>query len=165
MSKQDKEHIKDFLSNVNVDKAPVDFTDKVMQNIYALTGEETLKDANLSALLQKNIIEKPSENLLAEVMSKVDLSTTLQFKPLIGKKAWFVIILTLVALISFSIMNGTSTESSSILNEISPYLDQLKGFFNFSSKGFVLSPVLMISITSLFSLLIVDNFLKREVTV
>jgi hypothetical protein len=162
MSKKSDKHIKNIISKVGIDKAPLDFTSKVMQDVFVSTNEEALKDVTLSSLLKKNTIEEPSQDFVSSIMNQVETPVTIKYQPLIDKKTWFIISGVVIAFSLFVLLGNSPKESTSIFNKVSPYLNDLNRVFSNSLKGFTVSPLLLISIFCLSTLLLLDTFLKRR---
>ena len=129
MSKNKDEHIKDFININSIDKAPVNFTSKVMQDVFMSSNEEALKSKELNSLLKRTAIEKPSYDFVANIMDQVAIQKEIQYKPLISKRAWFIISATIVVLLLSVFLTDAPKESSSLLNQVSPYLDQAHQVF------------------------------------
>jgi uncharacterized protein YggT (Ycf19 family) len=162
MSKKSDKHIKNIIGKVGIDKAPVDFTRKVMQDVFVSTNEEALKDPALSSLLKRSTIEEVSQDFVSSIMNRVETPVEINYQPLISKKTWFIISGVVIAFILFVFLSGSPKESTSIFNKVSPYLDTINNLFSNPFKGFVLSPLLTISILCLSSLLLLDTILKRR---
>lgn len=162
MSKNKDEHIKDFININSIDKAPVNFTSKVMQDVFMSSNEEALKSKELNSLLKRTAIEKPSYDFVANIMDQVAIQKEIQYKPLISKKAWFIISATIVVLLLSVFLTDAPKESSSILNQVSPYLDQAHQVFTNPFKNIAFSPLLTMSLLCLSSMLIFDTLLKRR---
>jgi len=162
MSKKSDKHIKNIISTAGIDKAPVDFTSKVMQDVFVSTNEEALKDATLSSLLKRTSIEEPSQDFVSSIMDQVETPIEIKYQPLISKKTWLIISGVVMAFILFIFLSGSTEESTSIFNKVSPYLNNMNNLFSNPLKGFVLSPLLAISIICLSSLLLLDTILKRR---
>jgi len=82
-------------------------------------------DKHLDDLTRKVIKEgskeSPSFNFTDSVMSQIEpLSSTskIQYKPLISKTTWFLILIGFIALLIYTSLLGIKTNSSSWLNEI-----------------------------------------------
>ena len=163
MSKKKEEHIKDFINMNSIDKAPVNFTDKVMQDVFMSSNEEALKSKELTSLLKRTTIEKPSHDFVATIMNQVAIQNEIQYKPLISKKAWFIISITIVVLLLSVFLNDAPKESSSVLNKVSPYLDQAQQIFTNPFKNIAFSPLLTMSLLCLCSMLLFDALLKRKI--
>ena len=162
MSKKKEEHIKDFININSIDKAPVNFTSKVMQDVFMSSNEEALKSKELNSLLKRTAIEKPSYDFVANIMNQVAIQKEIQYKPLISKKAWFIISATIVVLLLSVFLSDAPKESSSLLNKVSPYLDQAQQVFTNPFKNIVFSPLLTMSLLCLCSMLLFDTLLKRR---
>ena len=162
MSKKREEHIKDFININSIDKAPVNFTSKVMQDVFMSSNEEALKSKELNSLLKRTAIEKPSYDFVANIMNQVAIQKEIQYKPLISKKAWFIISATIVVLLLSVFLSDAPKESSSLLNKVSPYLDQAQQVFTNPFKNIVFSPLLTMSLLCLCSMLLFDTLLKRR---
>lgn len=162
MSKNIDEHIKDFININSIDKAPVNFTSKVMQDVFMSSNEEALKSKELNSLLKRTAIEKPSYDFVANIMDQVAIQKEIQYKPLISKKAWFIISVTIVVLLLSVFLTDAPKESSSLLNKVSPYLDQAHQVFTNPFKNIAFSPLLTMSLLCLSSMLFFDTLLKRR---
>ena len=161
MSKKSDKHIKKIISKVELDKAPIDFTSKVMQDVFISTNEEALKDPALSSLLKRTSTEEPSQNFVSLIMNQVENPVEIKYQPLIGKKTWFIIAGVLISFILFALLNDSPSQSTPIIDKALPYLDSLNSLIANPFKGFKMSPLLAISLMCLSSLLLVDTFLKR----
>lgn len=162
MSKNIDEHIKDFININSIDKAPVNFTSKVMQDVFMTSNEEALKSKELNSLLKRTAIEKPSYDFVTNIMDQVAIQKEIQYKPLISKKAWFIISATIVVLLLSVFLTDAPKESSSLLNKVSPYLDQAHQVFTNPFKNIAFSPLLTMSLLCLSSMLLFDTLLKRR---
>jgi len=162
MSKKNKEHIKKIINTESIDTAPVNFTNRVMQDVFVLTNDEALKDVPLEKLLKRIDIDEPSRDFLSNIMSQVLKEKEIQYQPLISKKAWFIILASVIAVVLFSFMSTTTSESVSVLDKISPYVDQAQQLFTNPFKNITFSPLLTISLLCLSSMLFFDAFLKRK---
>lgn len=162
MSKKTDKHIKNIIGKAGIDKAPVDFTSKVMQDVFVSTNEEALKDAALSSLLKRTSIDEPSREFVSVIMNQVETPIEIKYQPLISKKTWFIISGAVIAFILLVFLSGSPKESTSIFNKVSPYLNNINNLFSNPFKVIVLSPLLTISIICLSSLLFLDAILKKR---
>ena len=109
-------------------------------------------DTMLERLMRDEGLESPSFDFTNKVMDKVfalEVNSTLVYKPLISKKAWFLMGLTFLAIIIYVLLNG-SGEGSEWLSRInlSNYQFNLFKNFNFElsktlSYGIVLFAVMI----------------------
>ena len=162
MSKKSDKHIKNIISTLGIDKAPADFTSKVMQDVFVSTNEEALKDATLSSLLKRTSIEEPSQDFVSSIMNQVETPVEIKYQPLISKKTWLLISGVVMAFMLFIFLSGSPKESSSLLTEALPYLDQAQHLFMNPFKSISISPLLTISLLCLSSMLLFDSLLKRK---
>lgn len=163
MNKKEEKHIKNLMSKIEANKAPNDFTNKVMKDVFMMSaGEEALKSAALTSLLKRTVTENVQHDFTEAVMSKIEAQKDLAYKPLIGKKAWFLISSAVIAVLVLVIMNDTPKESNSIFDSILPYMEQTKVIFINPLKNISISPLFTISFLSLSSMLIFDALLKRK---
>lgn len=162
MNKKSNKHIKNIISKVGIEKAPIDFTNKVMQDIFVSTSVEALKDATLSSLLKRTSIEEPSPEFVSAIMNQVKTPIVIDYQPLISKKVWFIISGVVITFVLFVFLYDSPNESISVFNKVSPYLNDMNSIFTNFLKGFTISPVLIISIFCLSTLLLLDTFLKRR---
>ena len=168
MNKGKKEHIKKMLNQVGVEKAPVDFTQQVMQDIFVSTSEEGLKDEKLATLLKEPNLEIPSTMFVSNVMKDIEMQRNLEYKPLISKKGWLLIGGFFVGMLVFVFFKDAPQEPSAVLTKLLPYLEEAKNRLDvsYSPKGRFnapeLSPILAISLFCLSSMLIFETILKRR---
>jgi len=162
MSKKKDEHIKNIVSQVRVDRAPNNFTDNVMKDVLIFTNQEALKSRELSSLLKRTSIQTPSENFTSDIVKLVSIEKEMDFKPLINKKAWFIVVTILIFMILFVYFNEMPQQSYAIFDKISPYLEETQHLFVNPFKGLRFSPLLIISVLCLSSMLIFETVLKRK---
>ena len=162
MSKNRKEHIKEFINKNSIDKAPANFTNKVMQDVFMSSNEEALKSKELTTVLKRTTTEKPSEDFVTNVMSQVEAQKEIQYEPLISKKAWIVISSIVVASVLFVFLDDAPEQSSNVVTKFSQYLDQAQYLNTNPFKNITFSPLLTMSLLCLSSMLFFDTFLKRK---
>ena len=168
MGKRNKEHIEKIMSKVGIEKAPTDFTKNVMQDVFISTNETALKDVKLTSLLKETTLETPSNVFVSNIMNAVEAKRNIEFKPLISKKGWLTICVFFIGTLVFMLSKGSPAESSTIFAKISPYLDEAKNMFSNPFKGTEfftgaeLSPILVISLVCLSSMLLFDTLLKKR---
>ena len=162
MNKKSDKHIKNIIHKVGIDKAPADFTSKVMQDVFISSNEEALKDTILSSLLKRNCIEEPSEEFVSSIMNQVETTAEIKYQPLIGKKTWFIISGIITAFVIFVFFSDSPKESSSLVTKALPYLDQAQHLLMNPFKSIRISPLLTISLLCLTSMLLFDSLLKRK---
>ena len=162
MSKKQQKDIRKFINTNSIDKAPANFTNKVMQDVFMSSNEEALKSAALNSLLKRTTIEKPSYHFASNIMSQITAEKEIEYQPLISKKAWLIISVVLIAFVLVTIFSNSTDGSTSIFSEVNPYIDQVKSVFNNPFKGVEVSPLLAISLLCLTSMLLFDNFLKKK---
>jgi len=168
MSKRNREHIKNLISKVGIEKAPENFAKNVMQDIFVSTNEEALKDVKLTSVLKEATIETPSNTFVSNIMKEIEIGRNIEFKPLISKKGWLLICGFFVGILALMLLKDSPEGPSTILAKISPYLDETKNMFSNPFKGTEfftgaeLSPILAISLFCLSSMLLFDTILKKR---
>ena len=163
MSKKSDKHIKNIISQVEIDKAPLDFTSKVMQDVFVSSKEESLKDAVLSSLLKRTNFEMPSQDFVSSIMDQVETPIDFKYQPLISKKTWVIISAFFVGLIIVAFLIDTPKESAASITKASLYLSSMTNLFSNAIKELTESPLLIISIFSLSILLLVDTYFKGKI--
>ncbi len=168
MSKRNKGHIEKIMSKAGIEKAPANFTKNVMQDVFISTNEAALKDVKLTSLLKETTLEIPSDVFVSNIMNAVEAKRNIEFKPLISKKGWLTICGFFAGILVFMSIKSSPTEPSTIFAKISPYLDEAKNIFSNPFKGTEfftgaeLSPILVISLLCLSSMLLFDTLVKKR---
>lgn len=162
MGKRSDKHIKNIIGKISIDKAPEDFTKKVMHDVFVSTNEDALKDATLSSLLKRTSIEEPSQEFVSSIMTKITTPLEIRYQPLISKKTWFIISGIVTVFVLFVFFSDSPEETSSLLTKASPYLTQAQHLFINLFKNITFSPLLTISLLCLSSMLLFDALLKRK---
>jgi len=168
MSKRNKEHIKRLIGEAGVEKAPLDFTKQVMQDIFVSASEEGLKDEKLATLLKEPGLEIPSNKFVSNIMKDVEVQRNLEYQPLISKKGWLVISAFFIGILVFVLFKDMPEQPSAIFAKLIPYLEASKNTFSNPFEGqkllnlTKLSPILAISLFCLSSMLLFDTKLKRR---
>ncbi len=163
MNKKDDKHIKDIISKIAANKAPDGFTKNVMKDVFMMSSnEEALKSKELTSLLKRTVVEKPSQGFIESVMGQIEAQKEIEYKPLISKKGWFIISGTIIATIVFVFFNTAPNESSTVFDGMLPYLQETKHLFTNPFKSIKFSPLLTISLLCLSSMLLFDTLVKRR---
>ena len=163
MSKKSDKHIKNIISQVEIDKAPLDFTSNVMQDVFVSSNETALKDPVLTSLLKRTNSEVPSQEFVSSIMNQVETPIDFKYQPLISKKTWFVISAFLVGFIVIAFLIDTPKESAASITKASLYLSSMTNLISNSLKELTESPLLIISIFSLSILLLLDTYFKGRI--
>ncbi len=168
MGKRNKKHMKKLLKETGIEKAPENFTQHVMKDVFISLNEEGLKDQRLAQILKTQSLEMPSDTFVSNVMEEVKMREDLEYKPLISKKGWFAICGFIVALMMFVLFKETPQESTSIYTKVTPYLEEAKNIFSNPLEGRTffketqLSPILTMSLFCLISMLLFDIKLRKR---
>ncbi|MDE3182472.1 MAG: hypothetical protein KGM16_03540 [Bacteroidota bacterium] len=117
-------------------------------------------------LMMENQLESPSMNFTNKVMAEVlatQKSKTLVYKPVISKKAWFIIFGGIIALFTFLILNMNAS-SSAFSFKVS--LFSFDKFFN-PIYGMQISPVtanvvLLATVMLLIQIFLLKNYFTRK---
>ncbi|PKP35224.1 MAG: hypothetical protein CVU00_03335 [Bacteroidetes bacterium HGW-Bacteroidetes-17] len=134
-----------------------------------MTNMDFLKDDLLKRMLTKASLDQPSADFTAGVMNriKLDLASKDANQPILSLKYWLLIGLGFIAAsfvlfgLDWSFMNGVFGE----VNMENVQLPSLS--FNIVSnlqaifKDFHVSPVIIISLVAVFSLIVLDKILKK----
>lgn len=156
--KQDKSVDKFIKEGLEAENTSLGFSDKVMQQIYALDIE---KEKALTSLLQKYTLQEPSLNFTTNVLSKIHVTSKVPiYQPVISKKIWYVIFTMVILVISYVFFSlGDTSIQSSIVNSS---LIKLENLFSFNLPTLLTSPIFALSIFALSSLLFLDYFLQKR---
>jgi len=162
MSKKKEDIFKKLIDANAIDKAPVDFTKKVMQDVSILSNEELLEDKILTSILKRSSIEKTSKNFVSIVLNTIEIKNQVKYQPVINKKAWFIITTILILLVLYIIFYDSPAETTSIFSSATLYIDSFSNAFSNFINGFKLSSIFTISLIALSSLLVLDFSLKNR---
>jgi hypothetical protein len=154
--KKDKNIDQFIRKNLNVEKTPLNFSNKIMHQIYA---SEKVEEKALTSLLQKHTLKNPSVNFTSKVLLQIQAeSKSVIYQPVISKKAWYLILSIFMFFIFyvFFYMDNTSTEP----NVADTYLLKIESLFSFNFMGLISSPIFALSIFALSTLLFLDNMFR-----
>ena len=135
-----------------------------------MTNMDFLKDDLLKRMVTKASLDQPSADFTVGVMNRItlDIANKNANQPILSFKYWLLIGLGFVAA-SFVLFGLDWSFMSGIFGEVSMDNVQLPSLsFNvFSSiqsifKGFHVSPVIIISLVAVFSLIVLDKILKKS---
>ena len=158
MKDKDK-NIDDFIKqNLDIQEPSKDFSGNVMEQIYAL---DLKKDKALSSLMQKHVLEAPSINFTSRLMASIEQQSKITaYKPVIGKKVWFLIISVVLFIFVYTFLKSDFAIKENI------YLENLQGKLNnlfvFEYPSLDISPIFGLGIFALSSLLFIDYFIRNR---
>jgi hypothetical protein len=158
MKDKDK-NIDNFIKqNLDIQEPSKDFSGNVMEQIYALDLE---KDKALSSLMQKHVLEAPSINFTSRLMASIEQQSKIAaYKPVIGKKVWFLIISVVVLIFVYVFLKSDFAITKNV------YLENLQSkvnnLFVFEYPSLDISPIFGLGIFALSSLLFVDYFIRNR---
>ncbi len=120
----------------------------------------------VDTMMAKSLLESPSIDFTAKVMSDVlsaENSKTLAYKPLISKKAWFIIFTGIIALFTFLLLN-TKSEASTINFDFSIFsFDKIFASFSGSHISSLTGNVLLVAAIMLFiQIFLLKSYLNKR---
>jgi len=158
MKDKDK-NIDNFIrKNIEIQEASMDFSENVMEQIYAL---DLKKDKALSSLMQKHILDAPSINFTSRVMASIEQKSEIKtYQPVIGKKVWVLIssVIAIIFIFTFLKLDFTATEHIYLENIQS----RVSNLFVFEYPSLNISPLFGLGIFALSSLLFLDYFIRNR---
>ncbi len=158
MKDKDK-NIDNFIrKNIEIQEASMDFSENVMEQIYAL---DLKKDKALSSLMQKHILDAPSINFTSRVMASIEQKSEIKtYQPVIGKKVWVLIssVIAIIFIFTFLKLDFTVTEHIYLENIQS----KVSNLFVFEYPSLNISPLFGLGIFALSSLLFLDYFIRNR---
>jgi hypothetical protein len=158
MKDKDK-NIDNFIrKNIEIQEASMDFSENVMEQIYAL---DLKKDKALSSLMQKHILDAPSINFTSRVMASIEQKSEIKtYQPVIGKKVWVLIssVIAIIFIFTFLKLDFTATEHIYLENIQS----KVSNLFVFEYPSLNISPLFGLGIFALSSLLFLDYFIRNR---
>ena len=158
MKDKDK-NIDDFIKqNLDIQEPSKDFSGNVMEQIYALDLE---KDKALSSLMQKHVLEAPSINFTSRLMASIEQQSKITaYKPVIGKKVWFLITSVIVFIFVYVFLKSDFAIKENIYLE--NLIGKLNNLFVFEYPSLDISPIFGLGIFALSSLLFLDYFIRNR---
>ena len=163
MSKKEEHKIKKLIQSIELDTPSKNFTEKVMSKINYATSDEAVKDPVLTSLLKKNVLEVPSVDFAARVMSQIQSDGITEYKPIISKKIWSVLLLLFVGSVVFVLFTGSTSSNSLYVSKYSAVLGKIvKSIGNAIAESAQIPSILMVSTFCLSTLLLLDYFLNSR---
>jgi hypothetical protein len=162
MASKKHERLKRILRKIEPEKLPPGFTALVMKEVEAEARQEVVVNPALKSLLKRTSLENPPADFTQDVMTRVDgISGRTIYEPIIGKKAWGIILLTITVLIVFLGLNEKTSIAQQSLDTYSVVVGRA---LNTVFKGTQSIPSLyLMALISLSVLLLMDYFVKRVV--
>ena len=147
--------------SLKTEEPSADFKNNIMNQIEAFDAKE---EKALRSLMGKHIIESPSVNFTDRVMHEIQkASIAVVNKPIIGKKTWILIALSLLSLVIYSVfISSGSTEPSVVGGFIGESMSKLPSVPTFDLPGILTSPIFGLSVFALSSLLFLDYYLRNR---
>ncbi len=103
------DELDDIIKNgLSLEKPESNFSDAVMKQIRAIEEKEELA---MTSLFKKYALEYPSDSFTDSVMRKVQ-PVSLIYKPLINKRSWIIITITVFVLLILAITTSESNPST-----------------------------------------------------
>ena len=160
MKDKDK-NIDNFIKqNMDIHEPSGGFSKNVMEEIYAL---DLKKEKALFSLLQKHVVEEPSIDFTSRIMASIEQkSKAVAYQPVISKKVWFLISSVVVFMFVFIFLKLDFRTTKNI------YLENLQSkvnnlfVFEYPSMNFNISPIYVLGIFALSSLLYLDYFIRNR---
>jgi hypothetical protein len=154
-----RDELKSLIQKVEWDKPSLNFTELVMEEVEA---QEPVINPDLKVLLKRNGIENLFPDFTHSIITQVeahDFHTT--YKPIITKKAWFIIIsmiLIFVLYLSFSEQTSKSPGGG-----LTPYFINTGNLLNIILTNVYYIPALyLVTFISISTLLIMDYLLRTK---
>ena len=131
--------------------------------------EKIEKEKIIKEVILEIGLEKPSENFTDNIMHKLTLETKysiLNYKPVIGKKAW-IIISAVIALSSLILILFTPSSEENILEKIGvsinlqPIFDKIKLFADSLFENINIPNSLLLGMLAILILALADRYLKK----
>ena len=163
MSKKEEHKIKKLIQSIELDTPSKNFTEKVMSKINYATSDEAVKDPVLTSLLKKNVLEVPSVDFAARVMSQIQSDGITEYKPIISKKIWGVLSFLFASSVVFVLFTGSTSSNSLYVSKYSAVLGKIvKSIGNAIAESAQIPSILMVSTFCLSTLLLLDYFLNSR---
>ena len=163
MSKKEEHKIKKLIQSIELDTPSKNFTEKVMSKINYATSDEPVKDPVLTSLLKKNVLEVPSVDFAARVMSQIQSDGITEYKPIISKKIWGVLSFLFASSVVFVLFTGSTSSNSLYVSKYSAVLGKIvKSIGNAIAESAQIPSILMVSTFCLSTLLLLDYFLNSR---
>jgi len=164
MANKEKNTTKKLIQKIDLDSPSVKFSDKVMAKVNIISDDETLTDIPLSSLLKKNCLETPNADFTTKIMAKVGVNDIADYKPIISKRGWNVIILFFASFIIYILSSKPATvQKNQYISEFSTIVSKLiTNLGNSLTQNFQVPSILVVSIVCLSILLLLDSTLRTK---
>jgi hypothetical protein len=165
MKEQNDDKLKNLIRQSGLESPSQDFTDFVMNSVQSEMKHDFVANSVFKAILQNNVIEKPSADFLLRVMSQVEVQQMAvvpitEAKPIISNRVWYWvagIAACMSILVGFFYQTlGKSTDTTSTLT----MSDRL--FANISAGITSIPAIYSLSLIAICGLLILDHFLRSR---
>ena len=160
MKEEDHKNLDKFIrENMETKRPSIDFSDKIMQQIFS---SELKKEKALGNLVQKHALEVPSNDFTDKVMNQLlkENSYAFVYKPVIGKKVWFSIAFVLGLILIYSFLNMEYRQIQ--FDYFDKYIAKLDHLFSFQLPELFLSPIFAFSLFTLSLFLWIDYFIQNR---
>lgn len=138
-----------------------DFSDSIMSKIEAM---DVMEEKALKSLLKRNVLESPSLNFTSRVMTQMEnASQAIVDKPVIGKRAWLFISVSITSIFIFALFSGSSEHQgySWIDGALQSVTSLMDNSITFEVPSLMTSPIFALSVFALSSLFFLDYFLRN----
>ena len=159
MKNKDKKIDSFIKKNLEIQEISLGFSENVMEEIFSL---DLKKEKALSSLMQKHVLEAPSINFTSSVMGSIERSKAIAYQPVIGKKVWIFIgsVIAFIFVYTFLKLDFTVTKHL-YLENLQSSLSNLF-VFEYPSLDLNISPIYVLGIFALSSLLYLDYFIRNR---
>jgi hypothetical protein len=163
--KEDEKIEKFIRESLKYDKAPEDFSDKIMERIVASEKKEEMA---FSTVVYKYGVERAPADFTSKVMSQLQKAPSIVTNPvIIGKKAWMVIVALVSAFVYYVISSaepGTAETAAyaDFMEKVGERFSQAGGSVNAQLPEILTNPVFALSLFALSSMLLLDYVVKRR---
>ncbi len=156
--KDDRNFDKLMRESLKAEQPSKAFTSNIMGQINSLESNE---EKALGSLIKRSLLESPSLNFTDRVMGEIEKSSkVIVDQPIIGKKAWTFILLSLISVVVYVLVSPTKeTVTTQYLDNA---LSKFDGAISFDLPALLISPLFAISVFALSSLLFLDYFLRNR---
>lgn len=158
----ENEHdFKKLISQAGPDRPAVNFTENVLKNVQpALQEQYKTEDIAFKSLLKVQALDQPSPEFDRKLLNRIQAaSPAVAYKPIISKRAWYVVAATVSLLLLTSFFLSSDTADSNGIKVT--FLEKLtRSAFSFTQKMQSTFELVGLTLIALSSLMLIDYFIR-----
>jgi hypothetical protein len=160
MEMENEDNLRKLIRDNAGEQASSDFTDRVLMGIQGEFAYQNATDATLKLLLTNHALESPSAEFQSHITRQLTSSTSIVYKPIIPKKSWYAIVVSILLLLpaSYFFPSESTSEVPGVIELTGQSARNLIPTDIFSGS----SQMLLITLLGSASLLLLDYLLRQR---